>query len=73
MAEAKKRTLTVPEQESRGDQIALLAKKYKSLAGLPDSHVHTRSKDGKTVLLLDGTRVTDEILKTAAKPEKEEK
>jgi hypothetical protein len=73
MREAKKRPLTPAEQESRGDNLTGLAKKYKTLAGLPDTHVHGKSKDGKTVLLLDGTKVTDEALKAAAHEEKHDK
>ena len=39
--------------------------KYKSIKDVPEEEIHARSGDGKVLLLKDGTRVSDELIKEA--------
>lgn len=47
--------------------------KYKSIKEVPADEIHARSKDGKTLVLKDGTKVSDKLIAEAnARPKAKE-
>jgi hypothetical protein len=44
--------------------------KFKSIKDVPADEIFSRSKDGKTLLLKDGTKVSDELIAQANKEAK---
>jgi len=45
--------------------------KFKSIKDVPSEMIHDKSKDGKTLVLVDGTKVSDKLIEEArAKPRK---
>jgi hypothetical protein len=62
---AEPRDLPEHLKKSRRSRVAHLSAEFGTVDKIPASFISAKSQDGKTVALLDGTKVTDDSLKNA--------